>query len=143
MSKQLELVLDLREKEEEKARQQLGIAEQCLEMLQQQLKALEEYALSYQQQLSTLGQMPMQHRQTITAYLHQVQTAILGQVEKVDHAAQQVETAKKYWLDARLNKKGIVTLIEKRQREKSLQDDKNEQKEVDNLSQVAFFRNNC
>ncbi len=142
MSKQLALVLDLREKEEEKARQQLGITEQRLEMLQQQLKALEDYALSYQQQLSLPGQMPMQHRQTITAYLHQVQTAILGQVEKVNHAAEQVEVAKKSWLDARLNKKGIATLIEKRQHEKAIQDDKNEQKEADNLNQVAFFRNN-
>jgi len=142
VSKQLALVLDLREKEEEKARQQLGTAEQRLEMLQQQLSALEDYALSYQQQLSSPGQMQMQHRQTITAYLHQVQTAILGQVEKAEQAAQQVEAAKQNWLEARLNKKGIATLIEKRRHEKVIQDDKNEQKEADNLSQAAFFRNN-
>jgi flagellar export protein FliJ len=141
MSKQLALVLDLREKEEEKARQVLGASEKQLELLQQQLKALEDYALAYQQQLSTPGQMQMQHRQTITAYLHQVQTAIMGQLEKVTVATKQAEQAKKTWLDARLQKKGIQTLIDKRQREQHIINEKNEQKESDAFNQAAFYRN--
>jgi flagellar export protein FliJ len=141
MSKQLALVLDLREKEEEKARQVLGASEKQLELLQQQLKALEDYALAYQQQLSTPGQMQMQHRQTITAYLHQVQTAVMGQIEKVAFATKQVEQAKKIWLDARLQKKGIQTLMDKRQREQRIVNEKNEQKESDAFNQAAFYRN--
>jgi flagellar export protein FliJ len=141
MSKQLALVLDLREKEEEKARQVLGASEKQLELLQQQLKALEDYALAYQQQLSTPGQMQMQHRQTITAYLHQVQTAVMGQIEKVAFATKQVEQAKKTWLDARLQKKGIQTLMDKRQREQRIVNEKNEQKESDAFNQAAFYRN--
>lgn len=139
MSKQLALVLELREKEEESARQAFGVAEQRLEVLQQQLKALEDYALSYQQQLSATGQMQMQHRQTITAYLHQVQTAIVGQLEKINFASQQVDSTKQQWLEVRLKKKGIETLVEKREQENNRAAEKNEQKESDALSQVSFF----
>jgi flagellar export protein FliJ len=141
MSSQLAIVLELREKEEERARQSLGQAEQRLALLQQQQTALEDYALAYQQQLSATGQMNMQHRQTIAAYLAQVQAAILGQAEKAAVAGVQVEAAKKNWLQARLNKKGISTLIEKRTHEKAQRDEKNEQREADALSQVMFFRN--
>lgn len=141
MSKQLALVLELREKEEEKARQALGNAEQQLEMLEQQLKSLEDYALSYQQQLSQPGQMQMQQRQTITAYLYQVQTAIVGQVDKVNTAADKVEDAKQSWLDVRLKKKGIETLLKKREHEQAVQQNKREQKEADALNQTSFFIN--
>jgi flagellar export protein FliJ len=141
MPKQLELVLSLREKEEEKARQQLSVAEQRLDILQQQLKSLEDFALSYQQQLSAPGKIQMQHRQTIVLYLSQVQDAILGQAEKATFAAEHVETAKNNWLAVRLKKQGIATLIEKRKHEQYLLEEKKEQQEADALSQILFFRN--
>lgn len=141
MSKQLALVLDLKKKEEDKARDHLRKLEQRLEALQQQLSALEDYALAYQQQLSAPGAITMQHRQTVMLYLNQVQNAIVGQVDKVNLAASQVEQAKNVWLEHRLKTKGIATLVENRQQEQHRLNEKNEQKESDALTQILFSKN--
>lgn len=142
MSQQLEVVLKLREQELEKLEQQLGVAQQQLSLLTRQRGALEDYAMTYQQQLSAQGSMPMQQRQIIAAYLLQVQSAIVGQGEKITQAAEQVEQVKQKWLQARLNKDAIAKLVEKRQQDEVSRAEKQAQKTQDDLNQSAFFRKN-
>ena len=138
MTSQLDTVLRLREQEVEKRQRHLTYAQQQLAQLEAQSQALEEYALGYQQQLSAVGAIGMQQRQLIAAYLQQVQSAILGQSEKIALAKQQVDVAQQHWLKARTDREAIAKLMEKRAEEAQRLADKQEQKLQDELVQVRF-----
>ena len=88
MAEQLELVLQLRQQALDKASQRMQQVEQQLQLLKQQATALEDYALDYQKQLASEGLIGIQQRQLLVAYLSQVQTAVIGQYEKISQAEQ-------------------------------------------------------
>lgn len=142
MADQLATVLQLRVLEEEKAAEKKLVLERNLSSLQQQLTSLEDYALDYQARLSATGTISIQQRQLLSAYLHQVQTAILGQLEKIAAAETQVEQARSLWLAARLNKQAIEKLMEKRLVAQAELEVQRDQKETDALNQVRFVANN-
>jgi flagellar FliJ protein len=138
VSSQLDTLLRLRDQEVEKRERQLTYVQQQLAQLEAQSQALEEYALSYQQQLSAIGAMSMQQRQLIAAYLQQVQSAILGQSEKIALAKQQVDIARQHWSKARTDREAIAKLMEKRAKDAQRIADKQEQKLQDELVQAKF-----
>lgn len=142
MSGQLATVLQLRVREEEKAAEKKLVLERNLSSLQHQLASLEDYALDYQVQLSATGTISIQQRQLLSAYLHQVQTAILGQLEKLSAAEVQLEQARSLWLEARLSRQAIEKLIEKRASSEAVREAQRDQKETDALNQVRFVANN-
>lgn len=138
MAEQLELVLQLRQQAVDKASQRLSQVEQQLQTLKQQATALEDYALDYQKQLASEGLIGIQQRQLLVAYLNQVQTAVMGQYEKIAQAEQQVVDAKSVWLEAHRQAKAIEKLIEERTNHKRQLIEKREQQAADALNQVKF-----
>ncbi len=138
MAEQLDLVLQLRQKTVEQASQRLQQVEQQLQTLKQQAKALEDYALDYQKQLASEGVIGIQQRQLLVAYLSQVQTAVMGQYDKIAQAEHQVVDAKNVWVEAYRQAKAIEKLIEERNKVKQQQADKREQQASDALNQVKF-----
>ncbi|MBP7900518.1 MAG: flagellar export protein FliJ [Gammaproteobacteria bacterium] len=141
MAEQLEVVLQLRQKVLDKASERLQQVEQQLQTLKQQATALEDYALDYQKQLASEGVIGIQQRQLLVAYLNQVQTAVIGQYEKISQAEHQVVAAKAVWMDAHLQTKAIEKLIEARKKLKQQATEKREQQASDALSQVRFVAN--
>lgn len=138
MAEQLELVLQLRQQAVDKASQRLQQVEQQLQTLKQQATALEDYALDYQKQLASEGLIGIQQRQLLVAYLSQVQTAVMGQYEKIAQAEQQVIDAKSVWVEAHRQAKAIEKLIEERTSIKRQLIEKREQQAADALNQVKF-----
>lgn len=138
MAEQLELVLQLRQQAVDKASQRLQQVEQQLQTLKQQATALEDYALDYQKQLASEGLIGIQQRQLLVAYLSQVQTAVMGQYEKIAQAEQQVVDAKNVWVEAHRQAKAIEKLIEERTNRKRQLIEKREQQAADALNQVKF-----
>lgn len=138
MAEQLELVLQLRQQAVDKASQRLQQVEQQLQTLKQQATALEDYALDYQKQLASEGLIGIQQRQLLVAYLSQVQTAVMGQYEKIAQAEQQVIDAKSVWVEAHRQAKAIEKLIEERTHIKRQLIEKREQQAADALNQVKF-----
>lgn len=138
MAEQLELVLQLRQQAVDKASQRLQQVEQHLQTLKQQATALEDYALDYQKQLASEGLIGIQQRQLLVAYLSQVQTAVMGQYEKIAQAEQQVVDAKNVWVEAHRQAKAIEKLIEERTNIKRQLIEKREQQAADALNQVKF-----
>lgn len=141
MAEQLEVVLQLRQKALDKASERLQQAEQQLQTLKQQATALEDYALDYQKQLASEGVIGIQQRQLLIAYLNQVQTAVMGQYEKISQAEHQVVAVKSVWMDAHLQAKAIEKVIEARKKLKQQAAEKREQQASDALSQVRFVAN--
>lgn len=142
MAEQLELVLQLRQQAVDKASQRLQQVEQQLQTLKQQATALEDYALDYQKQLASEGVIGIQQRQLLVAYLSQVQTAVIGQYDKISQAEHQVIAAKSVWMDAHMQAKAIEKLMEERKKLKQQQHEKREQQAADALNQVRFVANN-
>ncbi len=138
MAEQMELVLQLRQQAVDKASQRLQQVEQQLQTLKQQATALEDYALDYQKQLASEGVIGIQQRQLLVAYLSQVQTAVMGQYEKIAQAEQQVIDAKSVWMEAHRQAKAIKKLIEERTNHKRQLIEKREQQAADALNQVKF-----
>lgn len=138
MPKSLMVVLQLRERELDKASQQLQHLEQTLSTLKAQAQALEDYAVEYQQQLSAQGMISIQQRQVIATYLNQVQTAIIGQYEKIKQTEAQVDVVKKAWIDARVQVQAMEKLVDSRKKELRRKQEKQEQQAADALSQVQF-----
>lgn len=138
MAEQLELVLQLRQQAVDKASQRLQQVEQQLQILKQQATALEDYALDYQKQLASEGVIGIQQRQLLVAYLSQVQTAVMGQYEKISQAEQQVGDAKKVWMEAHLQAQAIEKLISERKKMKQQTLEKREQQASDALNQIKF-----
>jgi flagellar protein FliJ len=138
MASQLELVFQLRQQAVEKASQRLQQVEQQLQTLNQQATALEDYALDYQKQLANEGLIGIQQRQLLVAYLNQVQTAVMGQYEKIGHAEHQIVDAKKVWMEAHLQAKAIEKLIEQRKKVQQQLQEKREQNASDALNEVKF-----
>lgn len=138
MAEQLELVLQLRQQALDKASQRMQQVEQQLHLLKQQATVLEDYALDYQKQLASEGLIGIQQRQLLIAYLSQVQTAVIGQYEKISQSEQQLVDAKKVWMDAHLQAKAIEKLIDERKKLQQQAIEKREQQASDALNQVKF-----
>lgn len=138
MAEQLELVLQLRQQAVDKAGQRLQHVEQQLQTLKQQATALEDYALDYQKQLASEGVIGIQQRQLLVAYLSQVQTAVMGQYEKISQAEHQVVDAKAVWVEAHRQAKAIEQLIAERKKVKQQVLEKREQQASDALNQIKF-----
>ncbi len=138
MAEQLALVLKIRQQALDKASDRLQQVEQQLHMLKQQARALEDYALDYQKQLASEGVIGIQQRQLLVAYLSQVQTAVIGQYEKISQAEQQVVDAKSVWVEAHRQAKAIEKLIAERKKIQYQAAEKREQQAADALNQVKF-----
>lgn len=138
MAEQLAVVLKIRQQALDKASERLQQVEQQLHLLKQQARALEDYALDYQKQLASEGVIGIQQRQLLVAYLSQVQTAVMGQYEKISQAEHQVTDAKAVWMDAHLQAQAIEKLIAERKKVQHQAAEKREQQAADALNQVKF-----
>ena len=134
MSAQLELVLKLREKSEEEARENMQRAESQRDALKNQILQLEDYVRDYQQQFADPNTVTtMQKRFLLMIYVEQIQTAISGHQNKLVAYEHSVTHLRQIWLEARQQKLGIERLLEKRQQEAKIHQARLEQKQLDDF----------
>ncbi len=134
MSAQLRLVLQLKEKAEQEARENMQRVESQRDALGQQIAQLEGYVVDYQRQFADPTQITsMQKRYLLMVYVEQIQTAIAGHQEKLAHYERAVQQLRQAWLETRQQKLGIERLLEKRQQETELHEDRLAQKQLDDF----------
>lgn len=137
-SQRMQVLVDLSQRKEEEVAKALAKDQARLQHDQQKLQELVDYAAQYDEQRNLLGLSPY----LTTNYQHfvtRLQQAIKQQEQQVKRSQQQVNMALKRWQDARAKTKGMDWLKEKSIHEEVAFADKQEQKQIDELSNRAFF----
>ncbi|WLD57023.1 flagellar export protein FliJ [Salinispirillum sp. LH 10-3-1] len=136
-SKRLSVVLQLFVQQEEKASQNVQMARVTLEQQQNQLRDLVAYQEEYYQSVTGEAQQTvsiMQWRR-LQDYIEQLKGIIAKQEYQVQLAEVDVQRAQDAWQQAYLKRKSLEGMVEKVVMQETLEADKKEQKNLDELVQ--------
>ncbi len=141
-SQRLHPVIQLAEKSEQEALQQLGQANTVWHREQQQLDDLHQYKADYLQRFRQ-GEVQMlgaQKMMELRAFLQQLDLAIEAQQQQVENSAGMVEYQKNIWLQKRTKAKALHLLVERYQGEELAVELRKEQLENDEYSTNQWLR---
>lgn len=135
MSKSLTLVLDLRQKEEDQALAHLAQARQAMQQLQDKYNRLAMYRRDYLGELQQKGSLGMKalnmsHYQHFVARLDDGLGELTNQLEQ---SRQVVAQREHQWRQARQATKAIELLLERQAQKHATQQQRREQRELDDL----------
>ncbi|WP_067099760.1 flagellar export protein FliJ [Marinomonas atlantica] len=138
-SERMQVLVDISKRKEDDVAKVVAKEQARLQHDQQKLQELKEYAEQYEQQRNLLGLSPYltTNYQHFVTRLHQ---AVKQQEQQVRRTEQQVNMAMKRWQDARAKTKGMDWLKGKSVSEENALADKQEQKQIDEFANRAFFQ---
>lgn len=137
-SERMQVLVDISQRKEEEVAKALAKDQARLQHDQQKLQELKDYAGQYDSQRNLLGLSPY----LTTNYQHfvdRLQQAIQQQEQQVKRSEQQVNMAMKRWQNARAKTKGMDWLKDKSVNEELATANKQEQKQIDEFANRAFF----
>jgi flagellar FliJ protein len=142
-SKRLRPVQQLAEQRRKNAEQQLGQAQQQLMAEQQKLVQLQQYLDDYQQDLLRSGRagVTMEQLQRLQSFKQRLLDALAQQRQQIEFSEQSLEQAKRVWQAARGREQAMGSLISRTQDLERQREDKQLQKQIDELSMVRARRN--
>lgn len=141
-TRQINLLIELQQKKEEKVRIDYAQAEQHLQNLKQQLTGLSDFRLDYVRQLQSRGGdgITSTYYGQFQAFIAKLEAAITQQEGAITTAKRVVEQRKALWLEERKKLKVYQKLAEKSvlkiQKAQQIQ----EQKQLDEFTGLAFAR---
>ena len=137
--KKMAILLEIAQKEQDKALETLGLFRSQLSAHEEQLASLKAYLQEYIDRINNEGLklMPIQ-LQTTQTFIDKLNTAIQAQTTKVEEQKQLVTRAQEAWVEKRARLKGFETLYNKIQKNITLTLDKREQKMLDDLASQQF-----
>lgn len=142
LNNSLGLILEQAKEQEHQAQLALNHAHLERENYLQQLAQIEQYRLDYCTQLSERGLQGL----TASSYNHlqkfltQLDETLAKQKSIGSHFEQQVADCQQHWLEMQKKCRSIEWLIEKKQRERQIWLDKQEQKMMDEFATLQFAR---
>lgn len=138
----LELILERAKDDEHKASLALNNARIELENYYQQLRQIEQYRLDYCKQLSERGMQGLTASSYghLQKFLNQLDETLAKQKEAGQQFEDQVEQCSEHWNEMRKKRRSIEWLLEKKQAERKLWLDKQEQKMMDEFATLQFAR---
>ncbi|KLV05870.1 flagellar biogenesis protein [Photobacterium aquae] len=138
----LQLILERAQEDEHQASLALNQARIDLDSYREQLAQIEQYRFDYCRQLSERGMegLSASAYNHLQKFLNQLDETLLRQREAGRHFEQQVEICSGQWQDARKQRRSIEWLLEKKQHERQLRLEKQEQKLMDEFSTLQFAR---
>lgn len=137
-SERMQVLVNLSQRKEDEVAKALAKDQARLQHDQQKLQELKDYAAQYDQERNLLGLSPY----LTTNYQHfvsRLQQAIQQQDQQVKRSQQQVTMSMKRWQNARAKTKGMDWLKDKSVREELNIESKQEQKQIDEFANRAFF----
>lgn len=142
MDNALDFLLEQAQEGEDKAVLALSKARSELESYYLQLRQIEQYRLEYCQQLVERGQSGLTASQYdhLNRFLTQLDETLAKQKSAEQHFRMQVENCEQHWMSMRQKRKSYQWLLEKKQTERQLQQEKREQKQMDEFSTLMFNR---
>lgn len=142
MNSALEFLLEQAKENENKAVMALSQARTELQNYYQQIEQIEQYRLDYCQQLIDRGKSGLTASQYghLQRFLNQLDETLSTQRQAENHFKQQVNNCEQHWLERRKQRRSYEWLIEKKQRDASLLQEKRDQKMMDEFSTLSFNR---
>ncbi|WP_017444780.1 flagellar export protein FliJ [Gayadomonas joobiniege] len=138
MSRQLQLVLELEQKKEDKLALQYGQASDALKNEQDRLLGLQNYRTEYIQQVHNTGQNGLSSAgfQRLQVFIGQLDKACGQQQGKIDNAEKVVQQRRALWLQQQRKRKSLEHLLTKQAEAKQQAAQKEEQKMLDEFAML-------
>lgn len=139
----MQVLVDLAQRELDKALETLSILQAQLGDHQQQYESLKQYLFEYVDRINNegLALMPIQ-LQTTQSFLDKLNTAIFAQQQKITEVSVVVEKAEDNWAEKRARLKALEKLFQKIQKNEQVSLQKQEQKMLDDLASQQFVQKN-
>ncbi|MBF0266911.1 MAG: flagellar export protein FliJ [Gammaproteobacteria bacterium] len=141
-SQRIQIIKTLVEKQEESAVIELGKANSQLELMQNQLDKLYQYRDEYSQQFNRTGTNVKSN--TLQDYIHfinNLNTGINHLLEQIEQQKKRCEQVRKVWLEKHQQVDIYQKVKDKFLTDEMIQQEKQEQKITDEISQAFFLRN--
>jgi len=141
-SDRLKNIMALAEKKEKDAASALGFLQSKIESERQKKQQLKEYELEYHEKVSEAGRTGISGSSLRQYYnfMSKLNDAANQQVDHIGELEQQVDQVQQYWLKTRGELKAFESLVDRAKVEERAQEDKQEQKVIDELSNLAYSR---
>lgn len=137
-SKRLQVVSDLAERKRKQAEQLLGQAQSRVQQGEATLVQLQDYYSDYANSFYTAGSAGVTPGQLHThqAFMQKLRAAVEQQKNALLMDKAQLEKVQAHWQAAYTHFKSVDSLVEKLKGEERLQEEKQQQKELDERSQL-------
>ncbi len=142
MDNALDFLLEQAKDSEQQAVLALNKARSELEDYYNQVRQIEQYRLDYCNQLVERGKggLTASEYGHLNRFLTQLDETLTKQKSAESHFKQQVEDCQDYWHNTRKQRRSYEWLIDKKAKEKQQQEQKLEQKQMDEFSNLLFAR---
>ena len=141
-SQRLEPIVDYKDKQQQQALQDMADSKQRWEQQEAQLHNLYQYQSEYQNQQAQLGSMNIVQIQENRRFLAQLDETIKQQQNLVKMAEQEYRVKQAHWIKLKNNAKAVEHLVDNIQQQELKQQEKAEQKILDEYGLRNFTRHN-
>jgi flagellar FliJ protein len=140
-SKRLHPVVQHTDKKEQRALQEVAVSQNLLEIEQDRQIQLQNYKLEYlEKKKYDIGVFTPHELQEFNRFLQQLDQTIERQIEVVELRQQELSQKRQLWNAMRIDSKKMHKVVEKLQQQESVEQERKEQKDLDEFAQRKFNR---
>ncbi len=142
MDQTFEFLLEQASEKEEQAVLALTKARSELDDYYNQVEQIRKYRLDYCSQLVERGKggLSASEYMHLNRFLTQLDNTLAKQIDAEAHFTQQVEQAEQHWMEMRKQRRSYEWMMEKKEKQRQLQEAKQEQKMMDEFSTLSYSR---
>lgn len=140
-SQRLHPVIQHTDKKEQRALQEVAVSQNLLEVEQARQVQLQNYKLEYlEKEKYDIGVFTPHELQEFNRFLQQLDQTIERQMEVVELRQQELSQKRQLWNAVRIDSKKMHKVVEKLQQQEFVEQERKEQKELDEFAQRKFNR---
>jgi flagellar FliJ protein len=140
-SQRLHPVVQHTDKKEQRALQEVAVSQNLLEIEQARQVQLQNYKLEYlEKKKYDIGVFTPHELQEFNRFLQQLDQTIERQMEVVELRQQELSQKRQLWNAMRIDSKKMHKVVEKLQQQEFVEQERKEQKELDEFAQRKFNR---
>ena len=140
-SQRLHPVVEHTDKKERRALQEVAVSKNLLEIEQARQLQLQNYKLEYlEKKKYDIGVFTPHELQEFNRFLQQLDQTIERQMELVEVRQQELLQKRQLWNAMRIDSKKMHKVVEKLQQQESVEQERKEQKALDEFAQRKFNR---
>lgn len=140
-SQRLHPVIQHTDKKEQRALQEVAVSQNLLEIEQARQVQLQNYKLEYlEKKKYDIGVFTPHELQEFNRFLQQLDQTIERQMEVVELRQQELSQKRQLWNAMRIDSKKMHKVVEKLQQQEFVEQERKEQKELDEFAQRKFNR---
>ena len=140
-SQRLHPVVQHTDKKEQRAMQEVAVSQNLLEIEQARQVQLQNYKLEYlEKKKYDIGVFTPHELQEFNRFLQQLDQTIERQIEVVELRQQELSQKRQLWNAMRIDSKKMHKVVEKLQQQEFVEQERKEQKDLDEFAQRKFNR---